>query len=52
MDNWEYKVYLRSVRAFDKLEQEFNGLGKQGWELVCVTTNGNYHTFYFKRRIG
>ena len=45
---WEY--------TFITNESEMNKLGKDGWELVAVSSNnynGNtsYHTMYFKRKL-
>lgn len=42
---WEYKVIGHGTFTG---EQELNGLGLQGWELVSVANDGV--TFYLKRR--
>ena len=50
MDKWEYKVYLPEILA--NAETEFNALGQQGWELICIY-EGKYNkgpVFFFKRR--
>jgi len=43
---WEYKVILPPSRRFD-MEVELAKLGKEGWELVIVTTAG---LFILKRQ--
>ena len=62
---WEYQTIkldieskIFSGKSFDRLamEQEFNSLGKDGWELVCIndmTNIGNHLKYYlavFKRK--
>ena len=45
MQEWEYKMVKSS--KFD--ETEINMLGDEGWELVAVTENPAYYSFFFKR---
>jgi hypothetical protein len=45
---WQYKVLTRDV-PLSLSEEELNALGKQGWELAAVLTQGGVAHFYFKR---
>jgi hypothetical protein len=51
MATWEYKVVKQDDS--DKLEEELNKLGKQGWEVVAggigVSSYGLYSRFVLKR---
>ena len=44
---------IKKPRDFDGLEELFNKLGDEGWELVGFQgPNYNYYYFVFKREIG
>ena len=45
MKKWEYRV----CSWFEEIEE----LGKEGWELVCVTpeTELQYRTYFLKREL-
>ena len=45
---WQYKVVTRDV-PLSLSEEELNTLGKEGWELTGVITQGGVTHFYFKR---
>jgi hypothetical protein len=47
---WEYKQVIRNLSE-SKIpsEDELNGLGKEGWELVTAFVNANNLCMYFKR---
>ena len=50
MEKWMYKVFMPAVLA--DAEAEFNELGREGWELVCIY-DGKYNkgpVFFFKRK--
>ena len=47
MEKWEYKVIFGSAFFTSKDEKLLNDLGKQGWELTCVSNN----ILYFKRKL-
>ena len=52
MKFYEYKILKDKV--FKKsiiTEAELNRLGKQGWELVNVTSAEGFKTAYFKREV-
>jgi hypothetical protein len=47
---WEYKLVTKNMTGDEMVsEQELNGLGAAGWELVGVATVGDAVRFYFKR---
>jgi hypothetical protein len=47
---WEYKEIVRDLKKEQPLsEEELNALGKDGWEMSCITTHSNKSYFYFKR---
>jgi hypothetical protein len=47
---WEYKLLTRNLaKEATPTEAELNSLGKEGWELVGVTTDAPFVYFYFKR---
>lgn len=49
----EFKNRPRGVSERDAVAQYIAGLGADGWELVNVSDNGSYSTWYFKRvRVG
>lgn len=48
MTKWQYKIVQFSERSFfsgqlkaDKVEEELNKLGNQGWELVSLSSQGS-----------
>jgi hypothetical protein len=47
---YEYKQIIRNLSE-SKIpsEDELNGLGKEGWELVTAFVNANNLCLYFKR---
>lgn len=47
---WEYNFIFREYRTKGFAEEYMDELGKEGWELVAVTSdpNGDRH-FYLKR---
>jgi hypothetical protein len=45
---WQYRVISRDV-AEQLSEEELNTLGKEGWELTGLLTQGGVTHFYFKR---
>lgn len=45
---WQYKVLTRDV-PLSPSEEELNTLGKEGWELTAVLSQGGVTRFYFKR---
>jgi hypothetical protein len=45
---WQYKVLSRDV-PLSPSEEELNTLGKEGWELTAVLSQGGVTRFYFKR---
>jgi hypothetical protein len=45
---WQYKVLSRDV-PLSPSEEELNALGKEGWELTAVLSQGAVTRFYFKR---
>ncbi len=48
---WQYKVISRDLpQALN--EEELNALGKEGWELTAVLSEGGARHFYFKRMKG
>jgi len=50
MDKWQYKLFL--PERLGTAEAEFNELGQQGWELICIY-DGRYNkgpVFFFKRK--
>lgn len=53
MDKWEYKhVKFAYHGGRDDEYEQFNGLGKEGWELVSLTThNGGTSGGVLKRKI-
>ena len=47
---WEYKVLTKTTTdSANRTEDELNSLGKEGWELVGVVSNGSGVQFYLKR---
>jgi hypothetical protein len=46
---WEYKHVARAADASPFEETELNTLGREGWELVGVTSDARTTHFYFKR---
>jgi hypothetical protein len=49
MQKWEYKVEKTGRQSSDLSEDQLNGLGADGWELVATTSSDYGNTFYFKR---
>ena len=47
---FEYKEVTRANAAGLPSETELNDLGKAGWELVAVLSDGASAHFYFKRQ--
>ena len=45
---WQYKVVTRDV-PLSPSEEELNTLGKEGWELTAVLSQGGVTHFYFKK---
>jgi hypothetical protein len=45
---WQYKVLPQDV-PLSPSEAELNTLGKEGWELTAVLSQGGVTCFYFKR---
>ena len=47
---WEYRIITKNIDV-DALqtEQDLNPLGKDGWELVGITTIASIMQFYLKR---
>jgi hypothetical protein len=50
MHKWQYRIVLI---AYTEVEQEFNTMGAEGWELVQVVPTGDNGVgeFYFKREV-
>jgi hypothetical protein len=46
---WEYKVISRAPDQAPLGQDELNGLGKDGWELVGVVPVSDTVQFYLKR---
>ena len=46
---WQYRVITRTVDETPLSEEELNGLGKEGWELVAVVPQSKRVQFYLKR---
>ena len=47
MKKWEYRVDINIGEEDD----EFDKLGREGWELVSVVFSNNNRLFYFKREM-
>ena len=47
---WEYKTVNLNWKAGIAFEDEFNKLGRQGWEFQAMVERGNVHRAIFKRR--
>ena len=47
---FEYREVTRAIGAGLPSEAELNDLGKAGWELVAVLSDGAAAHFYFKRQ--
>lgn len=50
-EKWEYKIVPRLVKGPEEVQEEFNGLGVFGWELVLHYIADEAHFFVFKRPI-
>lgn len=49
---WEYKRLVRNLAKEDPpTAEEFNALGKDGWELTAAFTDSPFAYFYFKRMV-
>lgn len=46
---FEYKQLSRELAKGPIAEEELNALGREGWELVSVLSDGRTAHFYFKR---
>lgn len=46
---WEYMQLTRTAAELVLDVNELNALGRDGWELVSVVTDGRGTHFYFKR---
>jgi hypothetical protein len=46
---WEYKIVVRDTEEKPLSEQDLNGFGSGGWELVGVAALPPKVHFYFKR---
>lgn len=47
---WEYKTINLNWKASIAFEDEFNKLGRRGWEFQAMVERGNVHRAIFKRR--
>ena len=45
---WQYKVVTRDV-PLSPSEEDLNTLGREGWELTGVLSQGGVTHYYFKR---
>lgn len=49
MDKWEYKYIKKHISQNEMFLEEFNRLGKDGWELCAYSTLSGISVF--KRKI-
>jgi hypothetical protein len=51
MTKWEYRVLDVAGEEYEDIEATLNGLGADGWELVCTTeTEESVCTLWLKRQ--
>lgn|GEM_PF-1245521 len=51
MTKWEYRVLDVAGEEYEDIEATLNGLGAEGWELVCTTeTEESVCTLWLKRQ--
>jgi hypothetical protein len=50
-EQWEYKALNLNFKASIAFEDEFNKLGRKGWEFVALAARDNVHRAIFKRRV-
>ena len=49
---WEYKIVGKDAEQLTHyLRDEFDELGKKGWELVAVHRRQGQDVFFFKRHV-
>ena len=46
---FEYKI-VRLHHTSELSASDMNEYGAEGWELVAICQEGNYHIYYFKRK--
>lgn len=47
-DKWQYKI-LKSLKFLS--DKDLCVMGKDGWELVCVTELGTFWLYHFKKPV-
>lgn len=50
-NQWEYKTLNLNFKASIAFEDEFNKLGRKGWEFQAMASRGDVHRAMFKRRV-
>lgn len=48
---WEYRTLNLNFKASIAMEDEFNKLGRQGWEFQAMVERGSVHRAIFKRLV-
>jgi hypothetical protein len=52
MAKWEYEIMeTNSKNGADYIKSHLNNKGKDGWELVFITTTKDVTSAYFKREV-